>query len=253
MEDAMSEFSNEPMGPESDRPMSMIDTWMAAFTKPNEGTYARIVAQPGASTSRAFLWVFVASLITTFASSIAQVAGYGRQMEMLHQFLPPEIARELPVGIAPPFGVGTILCGAPIGAVFAVLFFAISVAFVQWAAKLFGGTGTFDKLVYAYSAIYMPYAVITAVLTLVGIIPFVGILTGLIGLVLFIYTIVLGVLAVKVVNGLDTGKAVGAVLLPVAVFFLLICCCFILSLAFFVPVFRETSFSLFQSLNGLYF
>lgn len=224
----MSEFSNEPVVPESDQPMSMVDTWMAAITKPNEGTFARIVAQPGATASKAFLWVFVASLITSFASFISQAAGFGKQMEALRQFLPPEIARDLPLGAAPSFGIGTVICGAPIGAVLAVLFFAIGVALIQWVAKLFGGTGSFDKLAYAFSAINVPYAVITAVLTLIGIIPFVGILTGLISLALFIYVVILGVLAVKAVNGLDTGKAVGAVILPGLVMFLLVCCCAII-------------------------
>jgi hypothetical protein len=228
MEDAMSELSNEPVVPEGDQPMSMIDTWMAAMTKPNEGTFARIVAQPGATTSKAFLWVFVASLISTFASTIAQTANFATRMEMFRRFLPPEVARELPAGAAPTFGIGTVICGAPIGAVFAVLFFAIGVALVQWVAKLFGGTGSFDKLAYAFSAIYVPYSVVMAVLALLGIIPIVGILTGLLGIALFIYTIILGVLAVKAVDGLDTGKAVGAVLLPGVVIFLVVCCCAIL-------------------------
>ena len=241
----MSEISNEPVVPESSPPMSMIDTWMAALTKPNEGTFARIVAQPGASTSKAFLWVFVASLITSFASAIAQVASFGGQMDIFRQFLPPEIARELPVGAAPSFGIGTVICGAPIGAVFAVLFFAIGVALVQWVAKLFGGTGSFDKLAYAFSAITVPYSVIAAVLALIGIIPFVGILTGLISLALGIYVIVLQVLAVKAVNGLDTGKAVGAVLLPVLVIFVVVCCCaFIFGIAL-----GSTFYSVFDSIN----
>lgn len=244
----MSELSNEPVFPESEQPMSMIDTWKAAFTQPNEGTFARIVAQPGATASKAFLWVFVASLITSFASFISQVAGYGRQIDTLRQFLPPELARELPVGAEPAFGIGTIICGAPIGAIFAVVFFAISVALVQWAAKLFGGNGTFDKLAYAFSAINVPYAVVAAVLTLLGIIPYVGILTGLIGLALSIYAVVLGVVAVKAVHGLDTGKAIGALLLPLLAIFLLICCCVIAIGAFLVPVFSESSFSLYQSL-----
>jgi hypothetical protein len=221
----MSELSNEPVVPESDRPMSMIDTWMAALTKPNEGTFARIVAQPGASTTKAFLWVFVASLITSFASAIAQSANFGTRLEMFRRFLPPEVARELPVGATPSIGIGTVICGAPIGAILAVLFFAIGVALVQWVAKLFGGTGSFDKLAYAFSAITVPYSVVAAVLMLLGIIPFVGILTGLISLALLIYVIVLEIMAVKAVNGLDTGKAVGAVLLPALVIFLVICCC----------------------------
>ena len=37
--------------------------------------------------------------------------------------------------------------------------------------------------------------------------------------------IVLQVFAVQAVNDLDTGKAVGSVLLPGLVFFLFICCC----------------------------
>ena len=245
MEDAMAEYSNEPVAPEGDPKMSLVDTWIAAFTKPNEGTFARIVAQPGASASKAFLWVFVASLITSFASAIAQSANFGSGMVLLRQYLPPEIARELPLSGAPSFGIGTVICGAPIGAVLAVLFFAIGVALIQWVAKLFGGTGSFDKLAYAFSAINVPYSVILAVLTLIGIIPFVGILTGLISLALFVYAIVLGVLAVKAVNGLDTGKAVGAVLLPVLAIFLLVCCCIVLGVAALVPVFRSTSGSAF--------
>ena len=147
---------------------------------------------------------------------------------MFRRFLPPEVARELPVGAAPSIGIGTVICGAPIGAILAVLFFAIGVALVQWVAKLFGGTGSFDKLAYAFSAITVPYSVVTAVLMLLGIIPFVGILTGLISLALLIYVIVLEILAVKAVNGLDTGKAVGAVLLPALVIFFVICCCAII-------------------------
>ena len=249
----MSEFSNEPVVPESGPAMSMIDTWMAALTKPNEGTFARIVAQPGASTSKAFLWVFVASLITSFASAIAQAASFGSGMESLRQFLPPEIARELPIGAAPSFGIGTIgtiICGAPIGAVFAVLFFAIGVALVQWVAKLFGGTGSFDKLAYAFSAITVPVSVISAVLALIGIIPFIGILTGLISLALGIYVIVLQVLAVKAVNGLDTGKAVGAVFLPALAIFLVICCCAVIVGVAMGSVIGDVFNSINQSLGG---
>jgi hypothetical protein len=44
LEDKMSEFSNEPIVPGSSPEMSLIDTWIAAFTKPKEETYARIAA-----------------------------------------------------------------------------------------------------------------------------------------------------------------------------------------------------------------
>lgn len=246
----MAEYSNEPVAPEGGPEMSLVDMWIAAFTKPNEGTFARIMARPGATVSKAFLWVFVASLITSFASLVAQAANFGGGMGFLRQYLPPEIARDLPLGGAPSFGVGTVICGTPVAAIFAVIGFAIGVALIQWVAKLFGGTGSFEKLAYAFSAITVPYSVVAAVLLLLGIIPFVGILTGLVSFALSIYVIVLEVLAVKAVNRLDTGKAVGAVLLPVLAIFLLVCCCILLGVAFLVPLFRSTSGSAFLGLGG---
>ena len=221
----MSELSNEPVVPESGPAMSLVETWIAAVTKPNESTYAQIVAQPGATAGKAFLWVFLASILTSFTSLIVQAVGFGGQMDMFREFLPPELARELPVGAAPSIGFGTAICGAPVGAIFAVLGFAIWVALVQWIAKLFGGTGSFDKLAYAFSAITVPFSVVAAVLSLLGLIPFIGILFGLISFALSIYVIVLEVLAVKAVNGLDTGQAAGAVLLPAVVIFFFVCCC----------------------------
>ena len=245
----MSEFSNEPMAPSGGGEMSLIDTWVSALTKPNEGTFARIVSQPGASASKAFLWVFLASLLTSFVSLIAQAFAVGGQMG-LRELLPPEIARELPIGATPSIGIGTAICGAPVGDIFTVLGFAIGVALIQWVAKLFGGTGSFDKLAYAFSTITVPVSVISAVLGLIGIIPFVGILTGLIGFVLGIYVIVLQVLAVKAVNNLDTGKAVGSVLLPGLVIFLVVCCCVIGGLMLMGPAIGDVFDSINQSLGG---
>jgi hypothetical protein len=233
----MSEYPNEPMVPGSGPEMSLIDTWIDAFTKPKEETYARIVAQPGASATKAFLWVFVASLIT---SLVSLVASFGGQMETFRQMLPPEIANQLPVGADASVGIGTIICGAPVGAVFAVISFAIGTALVQWVAKLFGGTGTFDKLAYAFSSVTVPYSIVASILALLSMIPFVGILTGLISFAMSIYLIVLEVLAVKAVNRLDTGKAVGAVLLPALVIFLIVCCCLAIGLSVLVPVMGET-------------
>ena len=245
----MSELSNEPMAPESGSAMSMVETWTAAVTRPNEGTYSQIAAQPGATTSKAFLWVFVASILTSLTSLIAQAVSFGGQ-SMFRQLLPPEIARELPIGSSPAIGFGVVICGAPVGAILAVIGFAIATGLIQWVAKLFGGTGSFEKLAYTFSAISVPFSVVTAVLTIIGIIPIIGILTGLISFALSIYVIVLEVLAVKAVHGLDTGKAAGSVLLPALVFFIFICCCVIVGVALMGPVIGDVFDSINQSLSG---
>jgi len=246
----MSEFSNEPMVPSEGSAMSMTDTWVSAVTKPNVNTFARIAAQPGATTSKALLWVFVASLVTSFATFIAQAINAGGQIGFLRQFLPPELARELPIGATPSIGFGTVICGAPITAIFTVLFFAIWVALIQWVAKLFGGTGSFDKLAYTFSAIIVPFNIISAILTLIGIIPFVGILTGLISFALIFYAIVLEILAVQAVNKLDMVKAIGAVLLPWLAIVLVVCCCVIAGLGLMGPVIGNVFDSINQSLGG---
>ena len=246
----MSEFSNEPMIVDSNAEMSLIDMWIAAVTKPSEQTFSQIAAQPSASTGKALLWVFLASLVSSFASLVVQAFSFGSGMGNFEQFLPPELARELPMQSAPSFGFGTVICGTPVYALFTVLGFVIGVALIQWVAKLFGGIGSFDKLAYAFSAITVPASVAAAVLALLGIIPFVGILTGLASFALSIYVIVLEVLAVKAVSGLDTGKAVGSVLLPGVVIGLLICCCMIAGLALLGPVIGDVFSEITQGLGG---
>jgi hypothetical protein len=115
----------------------------------------------------------------------------------------------------------TGLCGAPIAGVVSVLFFALGVAIVQWVAKLFGGTGSYEKLAYAVGAISLPLTVITSFLSLFGAIPFVGICTGVVSFGLAIFAIYLQIAAVKAVNGFGWGQAAGSVLIPwlVIVFF----------------------------------
>ena len=248
----MSEIPNTPMMPDSGSEMSLVETWIAAVTKPNEGTFAKIASQPGASTGKAVLWVFLASLLTGFASLVSQAVSVGSQMGGLQEFLPPEIARELPFEAISSAGIGfgTVICGTPVAAVFSVIMFLITTALIQWVAKLLGGTGSFDRLAYTFSMIVVPYTVVTAVLTLIGIIPIIGILTGLASFAFSIYIIVLEVLAIKAVNGLDTVKAIGAVLLPGIVIGIFICCCIIASMAVIGPMIGGVFESINQSLGG---
>jgi hypothetical protein len=104
------------------------------------------------------------------------------------------------------------------------LFFAIFTALIQWIAKLFGGTGTNDKLAYVFAAITVPYYVLSGVFILLSAIPFVGICFRLILGLAGLYILVLQVMATKATNQLDWGRAAGSVLIPGASLFL-ICCC----------------------------
>ena len=203
----MNEQPDAPMLP--DRPQPMFQTWINALTKPKEETYAQIAASPQAKTSTALLWVFVASLIQSFIVFLMQ----GVLMRQMMQGS----------GLENQMGTGlvSVICGAPVLAAISVVLFAAFTGVVQWIAGLFGGRGSFEKLVYVLSAITVPFTLISALLTLLSAIPFVGFCFGLVSLLAALYVLYLEVMAVKAVNQFDWGKAAASLLLP----FLVIFCC----------------------------
>ena len=203
----MNEEPNAPMLP--GRSPSILQTWMTAVTKPNEQTYAQLAASPQAKTSTALLWVFIGSLIQSLVTFLMQ----GRIMAQMMQ----------DSGIQSQVGPGLvgILCGAPIAAVITVVFFSAFTGIVQWVAGLFGGKGSFEKLAYVFAAITVPFTLISALLTLLSAIPYVGFCFGIVGLLAGLYVLVLQVVAVKGVNQFDWLPAAGSLLLPFIVF---ICC-----------------------------
>jgi len=238
----MSEFSNEPMVPDS-APQPFYQVWMTALTKPNEQTYAGLAAPPNANANKAYLWIFLAALVNFFFATLVQGAvirntfgQFGQDFDFLSNG----------------FGGSFIaaICGAPISAALSVLFFAITVAIVQWIAGMFGGRGTYNQLAYAFGAIIAPYMLISSVFTLLSAIPYVGFcftaIAGLAGL----YILVLEVMAVKGVNQIGWGAAIGALLIPVlAIVF--VCACLVIGvLTLLGPMIGDVFSSINQSLGG---
>jgi hypothetical protein len=205
---------NTPALPPSSGVAEWFSVWRDAVTKPNEQTYASMVQSPNAKLTTALLWAFLSALVSSFLTSLVPNA-YLRQMMRNYNFGTQELGG----------GVGAflirVICGAPIAAVIAVVFFVIGVGIVYLLARMFGGRGTFDQLAYAMAAIQAPFALVSGVLGLLGAIPYVGICFGLVSLLLLIYVIVLEVMAVKGVNQFGWGQAAASLLLPV----LVLCCC----------------------------
>ena len=232
MSEELEFFDDNNAPPPSGGEMTAFETWIAAVTKPNANTFAEIAAQPGATTGKALLWVALASLVTAFFGALSQTVSAGSSMEMLKDMLPPDVAYAIPSGAGGAgMSIGAVICGAPLGAILGIIFFAIGVALILWIAKLFGGGGEFEKLAYTFAAIMVPIAAVNAGLSLLGMIPFIGILFGLISFGVSIYSLVLHVFAVQAVTGLDTGKSAASVLIPGLVAFLFICCCLVLGVA----------------------
>jgi hypothetical protein len=191
-------------------------TWVDALTKPREKTYTQIGDSPRARATTAYLWVFLAALVTSFVTLIAQGSTIREGLS------------QSGMGAAQ-FGGGfgsvvlALVCGAPIAAVLGTLMFGIGVALVQWLAMMFGGSGSNDRLAYTMAAISVPYSLVTAVFVLLSVIPYVGFCFQVIPAVAGIYVMYLDVLAVKAVNRFGWGPAIGSLFIPWIALFL-VCC-----------------------------
>jgi hypothetical protein len=224
----MNEINNTPITPLSPTPSGpagWLSIWIKAVTKPNEQTFIDITESPDAIAKTAYIWVFIAGFISgifqAIASTLRIAIGGSAQLPIpgLEQYM-PQTSGGGSIGVTLISG----LCATPFAGLFSVLFFALFVAIVQWIAKLFGGTGTYEKLLYALAAISVPFTIISSLFVMFSAIPVVGICTGVISLGLSIYAIVLQVMAVKAVNHFGWGQAAGSILIPFAVIFFFCCC-----------------------------
>jgi hypothetical protein len=242
----MDEFNNTPVMPPSSQapgPAGWLSVWIKAVTKPNEQTFVDITEHPDMSAKTAYIWVFIAGTVSgifqAFATAIGTATGVGSPLQNipgLEQYIPQS------TGSGASFGASLLggLCASPIAGLFSIVFFALFVAIIQWIAKLFGGTGTYEKLLYAFAAITVPVSIVSSLFVLLSTIPYVGICTGLISLGLSIYTLVLNVMAVKAVNRFGWGQAAGSVFIPGCVVFIVCACVVAGGVMLLMPVMRNT-------------
>jgi hypothetical protein len=216
MEEPVNEQPNAPLSPVPGGATPIYQVWLNALTKPNEQTFAEMAASPNAKSTTAFLWVFIGGLVNFLFASLVQ----GAVMSQMMQQYGGDGQFQYGAG-----GIGnrliTAICGAPIAALIWVVIFAAVVGIVQFLARAFGGTGTYDQMAYTSAAIWTPITLLSSVLTLLSAIPFVFWCTGIVGLLALFYALFLAVTAVKGVNQVGWGQAAGSCLLPVFV----LCCC----------------------------
>lgn len=242
--------SNTPVMESKPGPAGWLPVWIKAVTKPYEQTFVDITEHPDVSSKTAYIWVFIAGtisgIIQAFSTTIRMATGVGSQFQQipgLEQYLPQTTGGSGSVGVSLIGG----LCASPLAGLFSVVFFALGAAIIQWIAKLFGGTGTYEKMLYAMAAITVPFTIASSLFALLGVIPFVGICTGVISLGLSLYALVLQVMAVKAVNRFGYGQAAGSVFLPGCVVFIFCACVAGISVLLLGPVIGDT----FGGINNL--
>ncbi len=215
-----------PMTP-APAPVSILQTWMNAITKPRAATYAAIAASPNATRTNAFLWISVSSLIQSF---VVLLVGSGDEAGIL---------QGLGQG-SPSVNIGSritqAVSAAPFSAGLEVLGFAIFVWLVNAIARGFGGHATFAQMAYTLAAISVPMSLLSSILSLLGAIPYVGFCFLLLALPLGLYALALDVIAVKAVHNIAWGGALVASLLMPVVLLVGIACLVIAVLMVLGPV-----------------
>jgi hypothetical protein len=184
--------SNSPMVEPALGVSGWLPVWIKAVTKPSEQTFIEIISGPEATSKTAFIWVFIAGTLSGLVTGLMQailVAG-GFQSQGFGQF-----SGAAGRGIGASLGIA--ICGAPVVGLLSVIGLAISAAIIQWIAKLFGGTGSFEKLAYALAAITVPVTLVTMFLTPLSAVPYLGICTGLLSAGVGLYALFLQITAVK--------------------------------------------------------
>ena len=191
--------------------LNPMETWIKALTQPKEEAYLAIVNDPGASLGKAVIWLAISGFVGGLISGIfSWIFGGSMYMDQFSQYFDFDM----------PMGGGGFMSvvSSPFSGLFGTLIGAFFMTgLVHLAARMLGGTGTFEKLFYGFAAYYAPLGLVT---TSLSAIPFLGCLA----VPLAIYGLVLNVIANKAVHGYDTGKAVIATLAPLLIIFLFCCC-----------------------------
>jgi hypothetical protein len=193
--------------------LPFYQVWWQAVSTQSVAGYASIFDDPEAGAGRAFEWVAYTSALVGLLQPLLFLTN--PQMAELRAM--PEFQEIIS-------GANFILVLAVIGLVMAVvtpILSVIGLAFNGWfynlLAILFGGKGTFGRTVYALASYLAPVSLANSILF---IIPIVG---PLLATPIVIYSIILNVRALMAAHDLPFGRALGVMLLPGLVFFVLCC------------------------------
>lgn len=122
------------------------------------------------------------------------------------------------------YAVGYILGAGCGGFIFSLIGFYLGNGIYYLLARLFGGKGSFGVQTYLASLFIVPLTVVTGILGVLSAIPCINIGSGLMGLGVAIFSLVLYARVISVTHNLDTGKSVAVLIIPLVLTFVIACC-----------------------------
>jgi hypothetical protein len=169
------------------RSLEWSEVFQMAVTQPNTQAYETILNDPQASTRRAYVWIIACATIAYGIQYLGQLLWGGTRFTNTNEFSP----------------LCAVVC-LPFVGVLSLVGFLIGTGIQHLAAKVLGGKGDFDDMVYLNAAWTAPLSVVSAAISLIPCISCFGSLVSLYGLVLSVITI-------RVAHRFETGRALLAI------------------------------------------
>jgi Yip1 domain len=220
-----------PIAPEA--PVSSLkwyEIWRDVWTNPGVETFWSILKDRDHSATRGLIWIGVTSFVLGLISSIVSIPLLNR------------VSSQVPSFLSSGETIISALCTIILAPIFGIIGFIIMTGIYHLVAKLFGGNGTWNDLVFCLAAVIAPASIISTVVSAIysifsqvqALLFLFAIFAGIIALALFIYNIVLYILAIRAAENVGTGGAIGTVLLPIGVILVLSICCSALLIPAFI-------------------
>jgi hypothetical protein len=185
--------------------LSLVQSWMSFFGMNIKFFKAEARNANGEDTLISVMVYTIAAVATFMINGFFQ---YQQIMIFLNEELPASGTDLPPID----FNIGMLFFGILIGNVIMTpLSFYLGVGVQFLGGRLFGGSGNFKTHAYLMGLVQVPVIVISGVLSLFSLIPRIGFLAWLAGVVLLVYAIILTVRVVMAAHGLGTGQAVAAI------------------------------------------
>jgi hypothetical protein len=158
--------------------------WLTALARPSLSSYAALGQQARVSARRAYTWVFVGGMIGGTINALSPFIGHPADQRYVDMLL---------------------LALIPVSAILAVGVLAAFAWCTQAVARRLKGSGSQRQLAYVFGAFSAPLLIVASVLDLIP--P-----ARVLNFVLYLYWMVLYIVAVRAVNGISRVKATAAVL-----------------------------------------
>ena len=195
--------------------------YIRVLTKPSAQTFAEEMGKAdwGMVWIQLLIWALVGTILGLIRGAIGLA---GSSFVTNNTFNPASIA-------------ALTVSGSTFSFIAVPVSFFIVVGIQYLLAKAFRGEGNFLTQGYTYLLFEVPISIVSYLL---GFIPILG---GIAGFALAIYGIVLNVFAIMAVHRLSGGKAVGVVLIPIAVLILLVFLCAFVIAAILIAAYKTTT------------